>query len=412
MTDYLSKYTVYITFDDEDVHIDNSSIEKFYFIEDIFSYSIVGKLTFHDRQGILEFGPLTGNEKVGIVYGVEEDVERVFDIYKINRIISSWSNANTKENFIEIVFVDEMFYNLTNRKYSRSWKNTKGSQIVSDISKNILEVDDFDDWEDSVEIMEYFYIPYWTPKKAIDWIMKRCRGVLSKKPGYLFYNNSNGSNFITIERLLNQKKLMDIGWEGSGFYKFEGETNHPYNRVLGYELSGLDNISRMDLKGANKKGYDFKRKKLINNSYTYKDGISQFTLLGEKSLFKDISDSGVNYDNTGEDKESTIDNIYYNEWIKTYSMQQTLSIMLHGHEGRYAGGLIELEWPSSHDKEVYNKNFAGKYLIKSITHQFSNDAPTYKQKVSLIKNAYEGSDNIDLVKAINKNLGEYQHDQE
>lgn len=412
MTDYISKFTVYIIFGDQTVNIETAAIEDLYFIEDIFSYSIVGKLQFNDRQGLLEFGPLTGNEKIGIVYGVDQDVERVFDIYKINRIIPSWSNANAKENFIEVVFVDDIFYKLTNRKYSKSWKNKKISKIVSDISTDILEMDNFDKWEDSIDNLECFYIPFWTPKKTIDWLIKRGRGSLSRKPGFLFYRNFRGLNFITLESLLQQSRLMEIGWDGSGFYRFEGSSKYPYNKIIGYEMSGLDNMGRMELKGATQKGYNFKKKKLINKKYTYDDGISQFTLLGERSLFTDISDSNVHNVITGESNERIIDNIYYDNWIKTYSMQQILSIVVHGHEQRYTGGLIEVEWPSSHEKEVYNKNYAGKYLVKSITHQFASGIPTYRQKMTLIKNAFEGSDNISLVKSINKNLGSYQYDQE
>lgn len=83
------KYSVYLVIDGKEVSVMTAEIEQLYFIEDIFSYSVVGKLQFNDRQGILEFGPLTGNEKIGIIYGVAEDTERVFDIYKINRIIPS-----------------------------------------------------------------------------------------------------------------------------------------------------------------------------------------------------------------------------------------------------------------------------------------------------------------------------------
>ena len=120
MESQIGEYTVYLVIDGKEVNIMVTEIEQLYFIEDIFSYSMVGKLQFNDRQGIMEFGPLTGNEKLGIVYGVAEDTERVFDIYKINRIIPSWNNSDSKENFIEILFVDEMFYNLTNRQYSTS----------------------------------------------------------------------------------------------------------------------------------------------------------------------------------------------------------------------------------------------------------------------------------------------------
>lgn len=410
MDKYISKYAVYIIIDDKEVYIDGGSIEYAYFIEDIFSYSIVGKMEFHDRQGIMEFGPLTGNEKIGIIYGVDEEIEKKFYIYKINRVIPSWANANTKENYLEVIFVDEMFYNLTNREYSISWKNKKGSQIISDITKNMLGVDSFEKWEDSVDIFDYFYIPYWTPKKSVDWISKRCKGALSRQSGYLFYNTVAGSNFITMDQLLNQTELMELGFDRSGFYTFGDKSKIIYNQILGYEMSGIDNLSRLDLRGGIRYGYDFNRKKLINKSYKYTDGISKYTLLGERSLFGDISDSDVRHTNFGEDTEQIVDNIYYNNWVKSYSMQQTLSITVHGHEQRYAGGLIEVEWPSAHEKEVYNKNLAGKYLVKSITHQFGGGQPFYKQKMILIKNAYEGSDNIDLIKAQNKNLGSYKVD--
>lgn len=404
------KYTVYFVIDDEEKNIRVSDIEQLYFIEDIFSYSIVGKLQFHDRQGLLEFGPITGNEKIGIIYGVSEDTERVFDIYKVNRIIPSWSDAQGKENFIEVIFVDEMFYDLTNREYSRSWSNQRYSDVVKSISSNMLGVSSFEEFEESREYIDKFYMPYWTPKSAIDWLSKRCSGGTSNQSGYLFYNNSLGTNFITLEKLLNQRKLMNIGWKNSGHYSFKTESEQDYNKILGYEVSGIDNISRMEVKGGHRRGYDFSRKKFLENSYTYKEGIDKYTLLGEKSLFEDISDENVRNRTYGDTDLDIINNIYYDNWIKTYCMQQTLSILVSGYEERYAGGLIEVEWPSAHDKEVYNKNFAGRYLIKSITHQFGANLPMYKQKMILVKNAYEGSDNINLVKAKNKNLSRIEYD--
>ena len=87
-------------------------------------------------------------------------------------------------------------------------------------------------------------------------------------------------------------------------------------------------------------------------------------------------------------------------------MQQTLTVLVQGHEERHAGGMIEIIWPSSDEKEKFNKNLGGKYLVKSITHQFSAAAPYYRQKMILIKNAYEDSDSTKLMDASNKNLGE------
>lgn len=81
---------------------------------------------------------------------------------------------------------------------------------------------------------------------------------------------------------------MNIGWNNSGYYSFITEQSGNFNKILGYEMSGIDNVSRLAIKGGNRRGYDFNRKKFLKNSYTYKDGISNFTLLGERSLFEDI----------------------------------------------------------------------------------------------------------------------------
>ena len=56
--------------------IDNSTIISMYFIEDIFSFSITGKLIINDMQGLIEFGPITGNETITVIYGKDENIEK------------------------------------------------------------------------------------------------------------------------------------------------------------------------------------------------------------------------------------------------------------------------------------------------------------------------------------------------
>ena len=399
-------YSVYIKVQGEDYFISVGDIENFYFIEDLFSYSIVGKIQFNDRNGIGEFGPITGYEELGLIYGLEDERERVFNIFKINRMIpAASSNTPGASNYLEILFVDEMFYNLTDNVYSVSWKNTKHSEVVKDIANNALNVGEFEEFEESNEKFDYFYMPYWTPKQTIDWIMRRCSGSESGNPGYIFYNNSIGCNFVTLDKLLGQNELMTINDEDDGKYVFKSENIMDPNKIISFQLSGVDNHAKKELKGGYRLGYDFDRKKFIKRSYTYSDSVSQFTLLGRESLFPDISEENTSINNFGENSDQIVDNIYQNEWIKRYSMQQTMNILVQGHEERYAGGMIEIVWPSHDEKEMYNKNMGGKYLIKSITHQFGNGSPPYRQKLILIKNAYEDTDNVELVSTVNKNLG-------
>lgn len=386
--------------------LDNKDIVKIYFIEDIFSFSMVGKIQFFDNIGLMEYGPITGNEKLILAYGEEENWELVFDIFKISRVVQMSGPESGTMNMIEILFVDEMFLSLTQKKYSKSWKDEYISDIVEDISMNMLEIR-LKQIERTNEKLPYFYIPYWTASTAINWLIKRASSFVTDTAGYLFYNNIEGTNFVTLEKLLQQTQILKLSEEDTGEYHFEDINMFMYNKILGWSISGIDNLSLKELKGGHKLGYDFTKKELLEPSFEYSTSIKNFTLLGQKSLFKDVSDNTVDYSLEGENDIKILSNLFHNDFIKRYCMQQCINIMVRGHERRYAGAMIEVKWPSAFLKEEhYNKNMQGLYLIKSITHQFSGRAqPYYQQKLVCMKPAYNESDYKELVSATKKNLG-------
>jgi len=76
-------FSVSLTFQRGIYSLHNRYIKELYFIEDICSFCVTGKLTFIDVQGIIEFGPLVGDEKITIVYGNDNTIVKTFKIYKI-----------------------------------------------------------------------------------------------------------------------------------------------------------------------------------------------------------------------------------------------------------------------------------------------------------------------------------------
>ena len=115
----------------------------------------------------------------------------------------------------------------------------------------------------------------------------------------------------------------------------------------------------------------------------------------------------------GDSDKKVLKNIFYNDFIRRYSLHNTVKLMLLGHDKRYAGQKIEIMWPSANRKEIYNALDSGEYLIKSITHQFSPlTTPLYTQTIVLIKNAYNSSKIIGNTKTagytpFNLNLGKF-----
>lgn len=410
--DYGKEFSVGISVYNQDFYwLSNNEIYEFYFIEDIYSYLITGKLIFYDRYSIFEFGSLVGGILINIVFGVDKDLTLTFQVYKSDRIIPETSHRNEmSENVIELTLVESNFRYLVQQKYSRSWRNKNITSIVSDILKNMVFIESeqqniVDQSSESID----FCMPYWTPQQSINWLLLRASS--NNKWGYCCYTKTKADHrsyaileIQTLENMLSSDNILSD--KNDGVYRMVTPDLYNFNRILSYEVSGTDMFSNKQLRGGHVLGYDFKRKKLIDKKFQYSPGsnyfnkesgedvVDNFTMLGDWTLLSGteyslFNDTDVNSEIIGENNETIIKNIYFNDWIKRYCMQNTVNIVVRGHEDRELGKLIWIEWPSSSKDEVYNANMNGLYLIKSITHHFSpKGKPAYKQKVGLIRNAY------------------------
>lgn len=406
-------FSVEIIFNSGDaISIGTDKIKECYFIEDIFSFCKHGYLSFYDDFGIMEFGPITGNEKIKISYGYDQVKEYTFYITKFPVIeqITEGSEQESKR-LLEFHFIDYLYFSLGFKEYSYAWKNTKNSDIVKDICKKFLNITEFNNWEDSTlietEIIDTFYIPYWNIRKTLKWLLKRSSNE-NEIPGYLFYTNTTNKqyNFITLDTLLSNNRLMTTTEIDNGTYFFNSEYENDLNRILNWEQNSIDTINFPILSGNKIKGYNFENKHFISKNKLYADNIKNYTLLGKYSLFPDISNNNPKVMLTGIESEKRLNNVFQDEWIKRYNNQNVLAIYVKGHENRHADGMININWPSSdNEKEFYNKNSSGKYLIKSITHYFNPGTnPIFVQKMLCIKNGYYDSDDYNLVRATRKNI--------
>ena len=75
---------------------------------------------------------------------------------------------------------------------------------------------------------------------------------------------------------------------------------------------GIDNVNITNLAGISKLGYNNLKKEFLNSTITYEDMVNKYTILGEKTLFKDLSTENIKFENTAEDNVNVINNIYNN----------------------------------------------------------------------------------------------------
>jgi hypothetical protein len=393
-------YSVVLITEAGNIVLINEDIYNLFFIEDIFKFSMVGKIIFNDRYNFLENGPFTGHEKIALIFGRgDSDRNMVFDIWKISKISQSGPGIReTSENMLEINFVDPYFAALTLRKYSRSWKDEKYSTIISDILNNMVFVRSGGfplNVEESSNRTD-FIIPYWSPRTALNFLSRRAKGKRSGTSGYLVFNNTvNGitTNAVSLNYLLlDVDKTLD-----KKEYKLQGSNISEDNKILEWWINGLDRTSNQVLRGGYWRGYDFNTKSLLQVGHQYSDGVDKNVMLGRKTLYARMDDLNSANVIAGDNNAEMLSDIAFNDWAKRYNMQFILNLVVEGREERHAGQHIELEWPGVEDPEKMNDALKGKYLIKSVTHSFWNGSTyPYRQRLVCIKNAYHNSKSLML----------------
>jgi len=393
--------------------MDGKDVISIYFIEDIFSHSITGKIEFLDMYGFQEFAPFTGEEQIILVYGEDNNL-LTFDIWKMSSSEQTNPTEPTAERLITLFFVDTMFKKLIIPRYSRSWENdTKGTEIIEHLFKNMIEIENYNIEPSSTELD--FVMPYWNCMDSIRWILPRLRSITNES-GYVFFNNTKSvfsTNVITLNKLFGTSTevgKIDYSLEAvgpnPGATPDEGMQNKDF-KIFDWKMEGIDHVSTKGLQGGTSHGYDFMRKKLLSEDYTYSTMLEKTTLLGRQGLFSDISNEYGAFDIYAENDEEIIKNIAYSEWLQRYSRQQSLMVIVAGSVKRYAGMQIEMRWPSSSKDEIFDSNLRGRYLIKSVTHMFKFDSNIpYRQKLILLKNGYESSRKKGLVGGSKKNVGD------
>lgn len=362
--------------------LDNKDLVRLYFTEDLFDFSMVGKLVFVDRFGLKEFA-LTGDETITIIWGTNDYTEKTYRIYAIGQTKNTSASPKAAISTLSLVFCEDFFINVNFKKYSKSWKDTLITDILKDIVENMASEKKWLIWDTCREKLKIFNMPYWTPAQTIKWLLKRASSTKTNTSGYIMYSNRKGKHLTTLDYLLQSTKI------DSNKYVVECSNEYYLNKILSWKQEGPEKTSFKNISGGMMGGYNPLKKELLDPQYQYSKMVKNVTTLGKKTLFGNI-DSLTNVNLTGDDDENIIINMQYNNFIKAYSLQNILHIIVPGDHQRLIGDMIQVQWPSSNYAEVYSKVASGKYLIKTIVHHFAAASnPFYQQRLILMKNGYE-----------------------
>ncbi len=380
------------------IQIENNDIIEITLFEDIYNFCMYGWITLIDRIGHTEIlENLDGGAFPLKIEWKDENstrITRIFDIYSSDPVESN-EQLNAGIRLIRWHIAETILRHLHVKALSTHWgSNVDGSTIIENIVKNIPGLENrtkFKQFEETNTLFSNIGMDLKSRAYNIKWFKKRCRSTAGNF-GYLFYANSQGVNFVTIQKLIESKEREkdDQGNNMKYVFSSPGDT---INKILTWQalppgsIEGLTNIA-----GSITTGVD-KNKKIIDNHNTYTELIKDIgsgKIISANPFPNAISNLNPDVYLGYEGEPDKMKNLTkYNFLLRLFTLNSA-HLVVRGSPSRYAGMLIDIEWQSNDPKVITDKTMEGTWLVKAITHQFipKGVIPPYRQLLLCMRPGY------------------------
>jgi hypothetical protein len=381
--------------------------------EDIWSPFISGVLAFKESIDFINLFPFIGEEYVNVKIhtpsftGKDKVIDDQFYCFKVNnREMAADHNMIYELHFISREAVVDL-----NKKVSKSYEGK-----VSDIAKQIITDTTYGLESKKTPIIEdtpngvKFISNFWSPVKALNY----AAGNATNKNGassYIFYENRNGLNFVSMELLYQQKPLQDFVYDGwMRDYRPDGSSirniDKEYKRILEIRIPEIyDYIER------SKSGM-FSSKMISWDQTTKKYVAKNFDMLTDFPQDKHLNKYPVTSNKNIRRSNAMLINYtkYYNNFnnytdvTNAKTLQKRIStleqaeankveISVPGRTDYTVGSLVSLQLykfrpveSTDTDNDTIDKMFSGNYIVAAINHSIDRDM--HECHMELIKDSY------------------------
>lgn len=359
--------------------------------EDIFNNGTYGTMVVTDARNQIKNLPIYGFETLNIDFNTpgRNKFKMTFRVYKIT------DRFLTKERLqvYAIHFTSPETFTNVNTVISKSYKGMLISDIANDIQKNILN-SSFNVIEPT-KFLHQIVIPNWNPMKAMNWLTARANSSKFQGSNYLYFQNNQGFNFVSVENLVSQPDA------GTYFFQPVGAGSPLTTSMYAVEnyqfkdhINVLQNISN-GMYGNNLTTHNLVRKRWDEYKFTYGNSWSKYThmeanskrgtnqLQGNTFLSNQASsaDSSSNLLRLYPTNMNVPQDQYYNhveDWlqIRISQIQQLQNVCIHatvpGDSQRTIGDMVTFNLPSPEplDNEQLNMDwyYQGRYLVTAVRH--------------------------------------------
>lgn len=188
------------------INIKSLIVELSYY-EDILKGSVTGHVLMSDSISLIERLQLSGGDFLNLNFsksygnrGGVSSIKKYFRIYRVSERILK--NSET-ENYT-LHFCSEELFLSEQSKISKPYSGQKISDIVYDILNNHLKIDKKYISLQETDGLYDFVIPYKKPFEAINWLSTYAMQKNKTGADFLFFENSGGFNFISLQNMFNQ----------------------------------------------------------------------------------------------------------------------------------------------------------------------------------------------------------------
>tara|TARA_B100001250_G_scaffold20252_1_gene17223 strand:- start:2216 stop:3616 length:1401 start_codon:yes stop_codon:yes gene_type:complete len=397
--------------------------------EDIFSTSMTGIIILTDANNILMNMPITGQDYLSLKIetpSLEQHAinytETVFSVTKIDNKIDADGGQVVQLHFCS----PEMLRNQRTR-ISRSYTSTV-SNIVYDVLNNAKYINTSKElFVEPTKNIRKIVIPNSHPFDAIKRLMREAESNEYSSPHYLFYENTLGIHFRSVESLFRQATTGYYHAGDVGTIDKKTNIEQEYFRVIDYSVNSnndtLANIlggmlaSKMITHDIIGKSYSVDRHDYFQDFYKYKrvnfnDSGKDNPIYNEVSLDEFGNNLG-NFDDSvlhvhptatinGNDAQHYITNALNevvnpytpNALSKTYLKRKakfmelnagtSIIMQVNGNTTIACGDIVEFNMPvigAEHTKDKFDVYYSGRYLISKLRHIF--DAPNKKHEIAM-----------------------------
>jgi hypothetical protein len=378
--------------------------------EDLFSPFITGILVIKDSLDLVNLFPFVGEETLELKISTptlkEGNINSKFYIYKLaNRDMLGDRAVAYEIHFTSIDTIVDL-----NKSISANF-----SGKISDIAKTLLtdvsvglQIENKYNIEETSNKTKYIS-NFWSPIKNIYYIADNAVNK-NGSPSYLFFENRDGYNFVSLETLAQQPLLQNFVFDnfirddrpGAGNIK---NIEEDFKRINTITIpTAFDYISRVreGMHGSRQYTYDVSTKTVsssvfdIIKNYPKRKHLNQFPIVSEKAVYRynsNVSWKPKYYGNFNGYGDVTNTAIIQERRSVLKQMESTkLEIIVPGRMDYTVGRKVNLKLNrvepfTKSDKDIEDKMFSGNYIVSAINHYINRER--HECTLELMKDSLE-----------------------